>query len=376
MKSSTVELYKNENLKIYNKSLGIIFNGHDNMKPTIIENMIDASPTAVQCADINQSFLSGGGFEQPTDINISDDFWEDYYPNDLLFDVAESCSRHRGVFIHINYNAAFEKENFKVIPYTLCRLGKEDSKDYIGKVLVSPNGWGKSLKKTEIDVIDSYNPRPEIIMAQVEKAGGWENYKGQILYFKFSKKYLYGKSPLETSYKFADVENSMGDYYSTTVHRGFNDVKMFRHRAFPSRVDEEAFKNDAKKVMGADGSASVWMVQDDWDDEGKSVGNIKVENLSTETKAEKYKHFEESSSNFIRKAWKIPQILVDAEEGKLGNSSGESLKVACDIYNRTTLNDRQKLSRLFKELFWNFKQPIESEWKIIPFTYGNGVINQ
>ena len=370
MKSSVVEIYKNDVPKVFNKSLGIIFNGQDNLKPIIVENLIDSSPTSFQCAWILQAFINGKGFEIPTEENISKNFWEDYYPNDLLNDVAESCSRHTSAFIHVNYNANYEKENFEVVPNSLCRLGKEDSQDYVGKILVSPNGWGKQLKKSEIDVIDSYNPRPEVIQAQVDKAGGWENYKGQILHFKLSKKHLYGKSPIETAYKFADVENAMGGYYTSTVRRGFNDIMMVRHRKFSSQNDERQFKGDMKQVMGADGSSSLIMVEDDWESDKNDPGNIRIETLSSEVKAEKYKHFEDSSANFIRKSfYNIPQILVDLEEGKMGNTSGEAITNATKMYNANTLILRQKVTRLFKELFWNYKNKIENNWEIIPFTY-------
>ena len=58
MKSKVVEQYKEERIEIFNKRLGVIFDGEDNLKPLVIENLIDSSPTAFQCAWLYESFNS------------------------------------------------------------------------------------------------------------------------------------------------------------------------------------------------------------------------------------------------------------------------------------------------------------------------------
>ena len=192
MNSTVVNSYKEEKKSTYNKRFGVIFNGDDNLKPVVIENLIDNSPTAFQCAWTYQTFLGGAGFTVDlSGINLSKNPFKKYSPNHLLFDACEPLSRHQGVWVHVGYNANFEKDSFKIIPYTLCRKGEKDSKEYIGKVIVSPKGWGKSLKKEDVEVYDIYNPRPEVIAVQVERDGGWENYKGQIAFLSFLDKYDY-----------------------------------------------------------------------------------------------------------------------------------------------------------------------------------------
>ncbi len=368
MRSKVVEAYKTENQEIFNKRFGVIFNGEDNLKPLIIENLIDESPTAFQCAWIYASFLGGGGFEVDlTNVNLSDNFWDVVNPNDLLFDVCESVSRHQGAFVNVGYNANYEKSSFQIIPYSLCRLGKKDSSGYSGKIVVAKKGWGKSLKAVDVDVIDTYNPRPEVIQAQVETAGGWENYKGQIAYLRLSKKYTYTKSLIETAYNFADVENHMGLFYNGTVKRCFEDLTIVRHRKFPSKADQDQFDANLKKVSGLENGSSKLVVEDDWDDERKESGNFKFDTLENKVKAEKYAHFENSSANYIRKSFKnIPPQLVDYVAGKLGNTSGEDLIKAQSIYNALVGRDQEKIERFFAELFDNFQEDINptDNWKI------------
>lgn len=368
MKSKIPKAYKEERKDIFNKRFGVVFNGEDNLKPLITENVIDLSPTASQCADTYQAFLGGAGFVVDlSGVDVSDVFWEETNPDDLLSDVAESVSRHQAACIIVGYNAAFEKDSFKVVPYELCRVGDKDDDNYRGKVAVSPNGWGKRLKKEDVDVYDIYNPRPEVIQEQVERDGGWHNYKGQIYFFRMSNKYTYPKPLIDRALSFAEVEYHMGLYYKGTVLRSFEDVTVIRHRQFPKKEDENQFYKNIEELSGVENASSKFIVEDDWDDEREKSGNFKFDTIKNEVKAEKYAHFESSSSNLIRKAFKnIPPQLVDYVSGKLGNTSGEDLIKAQSVYNSLTAKDRDKLERLFKELFWNYKEDINpsQDWTI------------
>jgi hypothetical protein len=380
MKSKVVEQYKEERIEIFNKRLGVIFDGEDNLKPLIIENLIDSSPTAFQCAWLYESFIGGGGFEVDlSEINLSEDEFDKQNPNNLLFDISEVISRHQGVYINVGYNANFEKDSFKIIPYTLCKVGKKDSADFSGKIAVSPKGWGKSLKVAEVDIFDVYNPRPDVIQAQVEAAGGWENYKGQIFFFKLSKKYTYPRSLIETAYTFADVEHQLGLYYNGTVKRGFEDSTIIRHRKFESTQDQNAFEENIKSLSGIENASSKMLVEDDWDDETNKQGNLRFETLKNDIRSEKYAHFEASSSNYIRKAFKnIPPQLVDYVAGKLGNTSGEDLIKAQSIYNSLVSKDQEKIEMLFRELFRNYKIDINpsNNWTIKQYSLlDDGTVN-
>jgi hypothetical protein len=371
LRSEVIDPYNENNVKreVFNQSMGIILNGEDNLRPIVIENMYASSPTASQAAWIYGSFLVGGGFEQDlTQVNLADKLWYFQNPNHLLYSLEDSLSKHQGVFIHIGYNANYEKTSYKVVPYTLCRLGKADSEDYSGKVVVSSEGWSKFFKPKDdcIKVYDAYNPNPKIMDEQVERDGGWDNYKGQILYFKFSDKYHYSVSMLENAYLFADVEHHLGKYYSSTVKRNFENTQIIRHKPFESKDDFTNFHNNIKKISGIDNASSKLVIEDEWDDVDQH-GSMKIDEIKSDVKSDKYKHFEISSSNFIRKAHKnIPPQLMDYVAGKLGNTSGEDLIKAQAIYNASISRDQEMLELLFKELFKKYKDDINpsENWKI------------
>lgn len=369
MRSSVVDPYKEDDSKVeyFNKGLGIVFNGEDNLRPLIIENMYDSSPTAGQCAWIYGTFIVGGGFETDlSNFNLSDKEWSPKTPNDLLYDVEESLARHQGFFMHVQYNGNYEKDSYKHIPYTLCRLGQLDSEDFAGKIAYSKKGWGLQLKKNEIKWFYAYNPDPRIIAKQVEADGGWENYRGQIMYFKLSDKRVYSTSLLENAYVFADVENNIGKYYSSTVKRNFEDTTIIRHKPFETDHDFRDFQKNIKSISGLENASSKLILEDEWDEIDKE-GSIKFDTIKTDTKPDRYAHFEKTSANMIRKAHKnIPPQLVDYISGKLGNTSGEDLVKAQAVYNSLISRDQEKVEMIFKELFRNYKQNINpsNDWTI------------
>lgn len=371
MKSHLVENHKHKTDGAnYDKSIGVMRNGEDNLYPTIVENLIDSSPTASQCRWVYSRFLSGGGFiVDLKNVDLSEGDLFNYTPNALLSDIAESISYHQGVFVHINYNAAFEKEDFSVMPYELCRLGKKDDKDYNGKIAFSKLGWGKGLKKDKIELFDVYNPNPSVISAQVEKAGGWSKYKGQILFFSFQNKRVYPKSLIDSVYLFADTENSIGLYFNGISRRGFNGNKIVAHKSFEEDKDKEKFYKDVEALMGIDNTSNVMMVEDDYVGD-QQEGSFKIVDVQDNVKPEKYAHVEEASANYIRIAFKnIPTQLVNYISGKLGNSSGEDFKIAQSLYNNSIAEDRTKISQLFSVLFENYKANINpaKNWEIAQY---------
>jgi hypothetical protein len=368
MDSRVISTDSRKKKEVVNKQLGVIFNGEDNLYPVLVENLIKGSPTTSQCVEIYESFLEGSGFNADLLEESTDNLLEFRGPNDLLDEVGSELAAQQGVWIHIGYNAAYEKISHNVIPYEFCRSGKKDDENYSGKVIINPDGWDRRADKKKIKVYDAYNPRPEVIQAQVERDGGWENYKGQILYFKLNNNAgTYAESLIEKCYMHSDTEANIGLHYNRMVRKGFKDSWIVRHKKFDNKQKSDAFFNNLKNVYGNENSANVLAVEDDFDSESGEESKFKFDFLEDKTKADKYKHFEESSANYIRKAFKnIPPQVIDFVQGKLGNSSGDDLRAAESLYNKATAKDRNKIERLFAELYRNYHIEINpsGDWSI------------
>lgn len=368
MDSKVISVDSRRKKPVFNKQLGVIFNGEDNLYDVLVDNLIKSSPTTGQCVDIYGSFITGAGFKAEMTEEPTDNLLENRSPNDLLNESTDELKAQQGVWIQIGYNASFQKTEFNVIPYEFCKLGEEDSEKYIGKIIMNPEGWDRLADKKKIKVFDTYNPRPEVIQEQVENDGGWENYKGQILYFKLNnERGAYAESLVERCYMHSDTEANLSLHYNRMVRKGFKDVWVLRHKKFDSKEKQRNFESNTKKVYGNENTGSILLVEDEFNSDAGEESKFKFDFLEDKTEAEKYKHLEGSSSNFIRKSFlNIPPQIIDFVQGKLGNSSGEDLKAAESLYNKSTAKHRAKIERLFSELYRNYHIDINpsGDWSI------------
>ena len=165
----------------YLRQFGIQGFGDDNLYPQTLRNIIAASSTGSECAERYANFIEGNGFK---DIRFSE-----YVVNrkgdtvdDIHALVCPDVGDFDGMSLHINYNIFGEICELNYVPFENCRLLEEDSNGYVAKIAVHPDWSGKKtragkplqVKKENIDFIDVFNPRKEVVLSQIEAAGGIE----------------------------------------------------------------------------------------------------------------------------------------------------------------------------------------------------------
>lgn len=351
-------------------------NGEGNDYPTKIELLVGGSATAKACAGVIADFIYGKGFSLEAEARATakergERFKkESLYindrretPNDLLKKVARSLSYHRGVFLQINYNQFFQKTSVQVLPYGCCRLGVKDSNNYRGKVLYY-NNWDKLQDKKEIDknvsVIDLYDPRPEVIQEQVNKAGGWDNYKGQVYFLNLDRNDSYPLAWADTVLLDCESEMLSSKYTRNGFKKGFFGTYAFVTSPFKSEADKEEFQEHLRRSIGVEAEQSVFHFQLEMSGD-KLEDQVLVKPIESNVKADLFEYADRKTANNIRKTYgNVPPVLIDFVEGKLGNTSGESLKEARVFMQEQMQEERQDVQEMFEELFDNFAEPISS----------------
>lgn len=351
-------------------------NGEGNDYPTKIELLVGGSATAKACAGVIADFIYGKGFSLEAEARATakergERFKkESLYindrretPNDLLKKVARSLSYHRGVFLQINYNQFFQKTSVQVLPYGCCRLGVKDSKSYRGKVLYY-NNWDKLQDKKEIDksvsVIDLYDPRPEVIQEQVNKAGGWDNYKGQVFFLNLDRNDSYPLAWADTVLLDCESEMLSSKYTRNGFKKGFFGTYAFVTSPFKSEADKEEFQEHLRRSIGVEAEQSVFHFQLEMSGD-KLEDQVLVKPIESNVKADLFEYADRKTANNIRKTYgNVPPVLIDFVEGKLGNTSGESLKEARIFMQEQMQEERQDVQEMFEELFDNFTTPISN----------------
>lgn len=377
-KVSVVSLHKESRRTESNKYKGYPFlaNGEKNDYPTMIELLVGGSATAKACAGVIADFIYGKGFsleaearatarQQRTRFRKDTLYINDKRetPNDLLKKVARSLSYHRGVFVQVNYNQLFQKTSVQVLPYRYCRLGARDSNNYRGKVLYYEN-WDNLQDKKEVDknvkAIDLYDPSPKVIQEQVDAAGGWDNYKGQVYFLNLDRNDSYPLAWADVVLLDCESEMLSTKYTRNGFKKGFFGTYAFVTSTMNSDEDREDFSDNLRNSIGVEAEQSVFHFELEMKGD-KLEDQVLVKPIESNVKADLFEYADKKTANNIRKTYgNIPPVLIDFVEGKLGNTSGDSLKEARIFMQEQMQEERQDVQEMFEELFDNFAEPISS----------------
>lgn len=369
MKSKLVEI-KDRNITRVEKRYDIITNGSDNAYPTRMERLINSSTTAKSCAKFMAKFIAGNGFN----IQFNDDIFigknQDgkLTPNDLLKDISHSISRFNAFALHVNYNLNLKITSVAPIAYKYCRYGLSDSDGYSGKVVYYDN-WdysrSKIFRKEDFRKFDVFNPDPTVVQAQIRACGGISKYAGQIFIIKLDNS-IYPLSPIDPAQDDADTEYQLSLFKNRTVRKGFVGKKIVTTNEFEDNEDRENFQNSLKSIQGFDSDGDIIHLESEFSGDDKKK-QIEIAQLDSDIKTDLFTNWENPVSNNIRRCFNsIPPVLVDFVEGKLGNTSGESFKMAQAYYNSQTAEERAVITRTFKKIFSNYYLNINpsNDWTI------------
>lgn len=359
---------------VANKVPGIDSYDIDNNYPVRVRDIADNSGMGSSCLDIYKSFLYGNGFEEvefaKAPINR-----RGLTPDQLLNLNIDDFAYTGGFAIHVNYNALYEKSEINYHPVSTIRFTNKDSKHF-GKYAVYKD-WGiRNIDEKFISFIDTYDPRPEVVSKQVEAAGGFNYYKGQILYV--SNRYLqYPKAIYDAvledmqtdskskTYKYRNVTNNfLASHMLVTTKTEGNDPEGEQaNNGVPRRRAREtnALVDTLTDFQGGENAGQIMHVEKETPDQLFELVKIDQQNGDRT-----FEFTEGSVQDNIRKRFIMPSILLQQQAQGIGETN-EFIN-AHNYYNRITKNPRLMLEEAYRKVFENFKDPIntESNYYIIP----------
>lgn len=355
----------------YDKKIGVILNGEDNAYPERVERFINNSVTAKMASRLMATYISGKGFDEEANKVIVNKT-NDTTLMKVTYKTSKSVSKHRGIFLHVDWNANFDISSFDMLPYSHCRLGEKDDLNYNGKILVY-NNWDGSMGKFDskkVDVVDVYNERKEVIQSQVNRVKGdtdldkWRNYKGQILYVNFDEEYDYPLSTIDAVMHDCDSEGQASVFKNRSLRKGFfgKTVMMTKPmiRKFSSYKDpkdfyndksqRDKFKNTMEEFVGAENNGGLLHVELEHDGE-KFDEAVKFENIPSDIDDKMFEYTENSVFKNILVAFNnLPSGLIRSDNTLFGNS-GALLKEMKKSYQENTSQEREELEEIIMHLY-------------------------
>jgi hypothetical protein len=340
----------------------------DNNYPGRIMDIIKASGTATSCANLYAKFMNGKGFKDTK-------FWKSKINRkgvtvDKL--VRSNCydiSRTHGYALHLNYNALFQVNEVTYVPFDYCRLGFEDDNSYVAKIALYDD-WAckkrNKINKEDIRYIDVYNPNPDVILSQIEKAGGINNYKGQIFWRSFDGD-SYPLSICDPVIEDVISDSGIKKFRLRTTSTSFMPSHIVEYPyEFESEEERQEEKSNWEKFQGTENSNKIFMLEKPNGSDQK-LNIIKVDWQDFD---KVYESTNRTVKDSIIECFSIPPVLLGvAVAGKLGTA--DEIKDAYNFYNSVTSDERKMIEEDYFEIFSNYRNVINTsgDYSIIPLDF-------
>lgn len=367
----------------YSYALDIQTYGDDNLYPQTLRDIISASSTGSECSDRFADFIEGNGF--------TNELFSGYVVNrkgqtadDIHALVCKDVSLYNGMALHVNYNVYGEIVELHHIPFENCRLLEEDDNGYVAKIAVHPDWTGKKthkgkairVTKENIDYIDVFNPVKEVVLAQIESAGGIEYYKGQVLWVSMAGNNIYpvGKgdrvvTEMSTDEGLANVKYR--NVRNNFLPSGMVITKKGTHTTFDENGKEvedasgnDSFSDMLVQLQGDTNSNKLLDVTLESDEEKPEFVPIVTQNYDKEFTVTDASVVERIYSSYGQEPWYCIRI------GKVG-FSGDILEDAFEYYNSIVSKQQRLIERTFERLFryWYEVANPSNDYSVQPLKY-------
>lgn len=356
MKATVSNISKRRTIKP-SKTEGIINCDTDNAYFQRVVDIINASGTGTLVTKIMGKFIFGEGFsdENLAKLIINS---KGQKANEVLSKEAISVSFFFGAAFHVNWNANFDKSEVNFIPFEDARFTTKKHEKHPNKIAVYDD-WEKSnssrIQQKDINFFDFYNSDPEVIKQQVIDAGGFEHYKGQVLYWTPQGGIA---TPGDAEYPLAPSDSVLEDVqtdYQTKVFKfrnittNFMASQILESEAFETPEERAEFEKVLESFQGADETSKILLLEKQ---PGQEESGFKLVPVEIQDIDKLYKQTEESSRDNIIRNYLIPPVLLLKTSGGFSDSE---MSDAVALYNGQTSEYRIALSALFEELLTGFK---------------------
>jgi hypothetical protein len=337
----------------------------DNAYPQRVKEYAKASSNAMRCLRTRSRFIVGRGFRDKVFYKAKVNRLGQTADQLLRQLVKESFSHFDSFVWLIRYNANFKVVEVLNVDFEWVRNGLPDYENQVVKHAVYDD-WDRKLYKNKnnlnIKYYDKFNPNPDVIKKQVERAGGWSKWKGQILYVSPVPLYKYPEAIYDSVLDDILTDAEIKRYDLRTATDDFSATKVYYHptelSTKPDPDDPEGlspWERKAQQLRGFQGANGSRMVMVD----NAELGFEYFKNLDVSNSHDKYLNISERVKNSIRELFCIPPVLV-GEEMSAGLANDSVMKNAYEMYSSDTEAERYTIEEAFKIVFSLFKHPINT----------------
>lgn len=355
--------------------------GNDNLYPQNLSAITASSGTGTLCLNRYAKFIEGNGFKDvafsETVLNRAGETADTIHH--LL---SQDVARFSGFALHVNYNLFGEIVEVQHVPFENCRLEEEDENGYVARILVHPDWRGKKTRNgkvikvddNSVDRIDVFNPNKDVVLAQIEKAGGVEYYNGQVLWVSMAGKNTYPLALYDSVITEMSTDEGLSNIKNRNARNNFLVACMLVVKKGSPRIDGDGNEvevkfieaEDLKKFQGDTNSGKIMLIELEQDEEEPKLVKFPVANYD--------KDFTVTETSTVERIYAAfgQELFYAIRIGKLG-FSGQVMCDAYEYYAGQVTNEQRFIERAFDGIFRCWHEPINpsKDFSIQPIKYIN-----
>lgn len=349
------------------KTNGVQMYDLDNIYPQRVRNAVNSSGTTTACTNLMQKHLRGRGYR--------DTALETLVVNEkkqTLADIHRLLCYDRSLYVgyafHVSYNAMLQPIAIHHIPFEYIRIGIPDDIGAVTEIKVHPD-WARESGKFDkalLQTYDVYTDDVTVIYEQIEKAGGFDKWKGHIYYHSDKGHLVYPPAVCDSVFEdvLTDAGVKMWKYRGISTDFMANYFWIFNGE-FASEQERDDYINAVNTFQGVDSSHKIVVVE-------CPTPNAKPElvKIDRQDNDRVYELTEVTVRENIIRSYGQPLALHAIKvQGQLGLS--KEWEEAKANYDERTADERAKLGYSFKSILdrWAYGNPSkEGDYLVIPLT--------
>lgn len=369
----------------YLSNIGIQAYGYNNLYPQDMSRLLDASGTGGLCLERYYTFLEGNGFKEETTAELKINSKGETC-NDILHAICCDTARYNGFALHINYNALGEITSIHQVPFECCRLEEEKADGTVVRIAFHPD-WsgrktrnGKQIQVTKDNILwfPQFNPIREVVLSEIELAGGIDNFPGQILWVSLAGKDRYPTTIYDKVATELSTDEGLQNVKYRNVRSNFMPAGMIIRRtgstlsvddknkqsADEAAKTQQAMDANAEVLRSFMGDQNAGSIMEVYLKDGESVPewvHIEGENFDKKFDSTTNDTTQRIYAAFNQEPWYSLRV---AKNG----FSGDVLADAYDYYNSYLEPKRKIITRAFNKIFahWVEASLRETNFEIEP----------
>lgn len=354
--------------------------GNDNLYPQNLRAITQSSGTAELCLARYTKFIEGYGFADENFSKLVANHRGET-ADDVLHNVAADLARFGGFAVHVNYNVFGEITTMAHVPYENCRLEEPDDAGHVAHIIVHPDWTGKATRmgkvlrvsEETIDRICVFDPRPEVVLSQMELAGGISQYKGQILWYSMTGAGTYPTPIYDAVVTEISTDEGLGNVKYRNVRNNFLVSCMLITKKGIPRIDTETGEEeeremisaeDLKVFQGDENTGKILLVEVENDEDIPEIMAFPTKNYD--------KDFSTTDASTIERIYAQfhQELFYAIRMGKLG-FSGDVMRDAYEYYAGEVTTEQRAIQRAFARIMkaWGSGEWADTDFTLQPLKY-------